>query len=127
MLTNFFFGSNLLSVDFLIVLEITRRRHIQRHVTGGSSRHFQVDIGLGISKTRTTKSNHVGRGKREIVPGLSSVEKKGPSNIDCHTLLGGTFFTNKDTQEPPPSHFVCHLFYFEMSQNIILFLKNKSH
>ena len=25
----------------------------------------------------------------------------------------------------PPSHFFCHLFHFEMSQNIIMFLKIK--
>lgn len=38
--------------------------------------------------------------RREIVPGLSSVEKKGPSNIECHTLLGGAFFTKQRHTRP---------------------------
>ena len=140
-------------IFFWVKSFICRLSHGAKSLGGGifkdTSRAIVVDIfkltlGWAFPKLGLQNPTMLAEARREIVPGLSSVEEKGPSNIDCHTLLSGTFFTKKDTQEAryfllnwpdlspnnntlffffffseriilPPSHFVCPLFYFGMS------------
>lgn len=61
---------------------------------------FKLTLGWAFPKLGLENPTMLVEARREIVPGLSSVEKKGPSNIECHTLLGGAFFTKQRHTRP---------------------------